>query len=1440
MARQRKRRTRNTSSSGSDRRTAWVQTPPGGGDGYPAETGPGQSEQPVSRGPRFPIVAVGASAGGLEAFSHLLRNLPARPGMGFVFVQHLDPTHGSMLSELLARTSSMPVGEVEDGTTVEPNRVYVIRPNTDLSIEDGVLRVFPRTEVRGQHMPVDFFLRALATDQGSFAIGIVLSGTASDGAQGLTAVKAEGGITFAQDEKSAKYGGMPHAAVSAGGVDFVLPPEGIARELARIAGDPDALKADRQTVAAQGDEELMRILAILRKATGIDLSYYKRPNLLRRIQRRCLLQQITALGDYIRYLQEHPAEIDALHHDILINVTSFFRDEATLEGLRAFVFPALLKGRPRDVPLRIWVPGCATGEEAYSLAIALLEFLEQASASTPVQIFATDVSDRAIETARAGVYLENIAADVAPERLRRFFVKVDRGFQVSKRIRDLIIFAKHNLVSDPPFSQLDLISCCNVLIYLRHEYQRRVMELFHYALKPHGFLKLGRSETIGAFPELFAVADREHKIYAKKLAAQRTPPTFTARARMLPDVGTTTTGKVWNVADLQKAADRLVMGRYAPAGVLINEDMDVVQFRGHTGPYLEPAPGDATFNLLKMAREGLALDLRTAIHQARKDKHPVRKPGITVNYAGDLRKLNLEVTPIESAVADGRYYLVLFEEISEKGQETRDGKRRGGKGRPSKERVEHRELTHLRAQLAATKGHLQTIIEELEAANEELKSANEETLSSNEELQSTNEELETAKEELQSTNEELTTVNEQLHTRNAELTSVANDLSNLLSSVSMPIVMVSSDLRIRRATPAATKVLNLLPADVGRPISDINLEIGVTDLREKLLEVIEAVAVREFDARDRTGRRYVLRLQPYRTPENKIDGAVMVMVDVDDLRQSLEDAEAARETVRRVQEITEAAVADRPLDDLLHELLVRVQTTLAVDTAACLLRLPGDEDGDLRLQAVVGLDGEFERDVRVPTGRGFAGRIAAERRPVVLEDVDYGQVVSPWIQEKGLRSLAGVPLQADGRLIGVLHVGTVLQRKFRPDEVDLLRLAGERIGLAVERAASRDAERGAREAAEALNQAKDEFFALLSHELRSPLNAMTLWLRVLRGESVTKEQTAHAVDALERSVAQQVRLIGDLLDVSRIISGKLELEVEHLDVVAAVAASVEGLRGAAESKGIELRLDSVDGPCVALADDTRLDQAVRNLGDNAIKFTPKGGRVTIRVTRDGSEVKVAVVDTGQGIAPDFLPYVFDRFRQADSTTTRRHGGLGLGLAIARHVVERQGGTIRAESAGVGRGSTFTISLPLTPVPHPRAGSGSAPVPRRVPELEQISVLVVDDDADTCNALALAFEQRGLPLWVARSVRDALVIYEAAKPRVVISDISMPGEDGYALMRQIRARDGERGTTTLGIALTGFAGVEHRQKALAAGFVEHIAKPVKPEVLLDTIRSLVRT
>jgi len=837
----------------------------------------------------FPIVGIGASAGGLEAFTQLLAYLPNDTGMAFVLVQHLDPKHESMLTELLSRATMMPVSQVKDGMPAEPDHVYVIPPNTNMAILHGILHLMPRAATHGQHLPIDYFLRSLAEDQKSRAIGVILSGTASDGALGLKAIKADGGITFAQDEKTAKYDGMPRSAIAAGYVDFILPPEKIAHELARIGRHPYVTHVKTEKTNAllpEAGDELNKILILVRSATSIDFSYYKLSTIKRRIVRRMVLHKIDELATYTKYLHSNPNEVEALYNDILINVTSFFREPETFEALAKEVFPAMTQNRPAEQPIRIWVPGCSTGEEPYSIAIGLLEYLGEKATNTPMQIFATDISEVTIEKARAGVYLENITLDVSPERLRRFFVRLENGYQISKTIRDMCVFARQDVTKDPPFSRLDLISCRNVLIYLGPILQKKVMPIFHYALKPTGFLMLGSSETIGGFSDLFALVDKKHKFYSKKITTLRPAFDFAVndyaveveKAGLSKKMGE----KEWSGFDVKKEADHIVMNRYAPVGVIINDDLEIRQFRGRTGPYLEPASGEVSLNLLKMAREGLAFDLRTAIHKAKKGEGPARKEGLQVKYNGQTKNVNIEVIPIKAPGAKERYFLVLFEEaITPAPFESKQARLSKARADEGKRRSENSQVAQLKKELAAIKEYLQSALEEQEATNEELRSANEEIQSSNEELQSTNEELETAKEELQSTNEELTTVNEELENRNLELSQVNNDLTNLLNSVHIPIVMLGSDLHIRRFTPMAEKLLNVIPTDVGRKISDIKPNVNIPDLEQLILGVIDTLSIKEREVRDQSGHWYSIRIRPYKTSDHKIEGVVLTLVDID-------------------------------------------------------------------------------------------------------------------------------------------------------------------------------------------------------------------------------------------------------------------------------------------------------------------------------------------------------------------------------------------------------------------------------------------------------------------------------------------------------------------------------------------------------------------------------
>ncbi len=843
-----------------------------------------------------PVVAVGASSGGDNAMAGLLRAFPRNPGVAIVYVQQGRPAASHL--ERFRKATSMEIVEALAGDLpLKPNTVYIGAPGRELLVDREMLRSRRAADAAKRRMPVDALFRSVASDRGAGSMAVVLSGAASDGSFGLGAVKEAGGITFAQDPRTAEHDAMPLSAIASGCVDFVLAPQEIAREIAGIARHPYVASAtpaaEDEDEAASPQRDLHPIFGVLRERTGVDFSLYKHGTIRRRVARRMAMRQIHGYRTYLRYLADKPAEVDALYRDLLINVTGFFRDPDVFEALKTHVFPTVLKTRFPDQPIRIWVPGCSTGEEVYSLAICLMEFLKDAALTTPIQIFGTDVSETVIERARAGVYAKaNVAQDVSEQRIRRFFTSVESGYQISAAIRDMCVFARQNITRDPPFSKIDLVSCRNVLIYLGPLLHRRILSMFHYALKPSGFLVLGNSESIGSYGSLFAPIDKKQRVFARRPGTTRIGlelPSEESRAAMPATHRRSEAGATG--AEIQREADRLVLNRFAPPGVLVNAEGTILQFRGQTGRYLEPAPGEASLNVLKMAREGLLVDLRTALHDAVKRNVALRREGLRVKSAEDYRTVNLQVLPVPGSPVDP-CYLVLFEEATapkppaKKAAPPIVGKKRNN--------IEA-DLERLREELASTKLYLQSIIEEQEATNEELKSANEEIQSSNEELQSTNEELETAKEELQSTNEELHTLNDELQNRNAELSQLNNDVNNLLSSVCIPVVMLDGDLRVRRFTPMAGEILNLIPADVGRPILDIKPNIEVEDLERMLNNALDTLTVHESQVRDRQGRWHSLTARPYKTSENKIEGLVLTVMDIDALKRGTEREQAARE-----------------------------------------------------------------------------------------------------------------------------------------------------------------------------------------------------------------------------------------------------------------------------------------------------------------------------------------------------------------------------------------------------------------------------------------------------------------------------------------------------------------------------------------------------------------
>jgi two-component system CheB/CheR fusion protein len=851
------------------------------------------------------VVGIGASAGGLEAFMELLKPLPNKTGMAFVLIPHLDPKHESAMTELLSRGTGMQVREVHDGMRVKPDCVYVIPPNRVMSIQKGVLLLAQRQHDVGPPMPIDTFFRSLAADCGNNAIGIILSGTASDGTLGVAAIKNEGGITFAQEPQSAKYTGMPNSAVASGHIDFVLTPENIARELMRIREHPyvnGVVAQKNEETAVDRGSELDQIFRLLKQVRKVDFSDYKPATIRRRILRRMALGRVDSLGDYLHVLQQNRKELDALHHDILINVTSFFREPDAFEALNAIVYPAIVQGRVSSDTIRVWVPGCSTGEEAYSHAIALIEHVNQVRADVSIQIFGTDLSDEAVHIARAGVYKETIAADLSPTRLRRYFSKVERGYQISKAVRDLCVFATQNVFNDPPFSHMDLVSCRNVLIYMSPVLQKRVIPIFHYALKPSGFLMVGNTEGIvGAGAELFESADKRHKIYRKKLVSS--PMAFgTPRERFeqqLPPIGNhiTPPGEMEPIRtpiELQREADRMLLNRYVPAAVVINDRFEIVQIRGRANRYLELPSGKATLNLLKMAKSGLLFELQNALQEARSTLSPARKESVQFETNDDFESVNIEVIPFQAPLQSQQTFVVTFEETAGAPKVAPPAPRL-----PESDDAKNRQIAQLKQELGATKEYLQSIIEALEASNEELQSANEEIQSGNEELQSTNEELQTSKEELESANEELNTVNEEMQHRNVELTQVNNDLQNLLSSVNIPIVMLDAGLSVRRMTPQVEDLLGITPADVGRPVRHIRMKSNVNDLERRMLDVIEDLQPKEATVQDRQNRSYRLRITPYRTMDNRIEGVVLAFMDAPEAKRSTNGTAGKRRAPKR-------------------------------------------------------------------------------------------------------------------------------------------------------------------------------------------------------------------------------------------------------------------------------------------------------------------------------------------------------------------------------------------------------------------------------------------------------------------------------------------------------------------------------------------------------------
>lgn len=854
----------------------------------------------------FPIVGIGASAGGLAAFEAFFSGMPAdrNPDMAFVLVQHLAPDHKSILTDLVKRYTRMRVSEVEDGISVQPNSVYIIPPNRDMAFINGTLQLLEPAFPRGQRLPIDFFFRSLAQDQHERAICIVLSGTGSDGTHGLREIKCEGGMAMAQTPESTEFDGMPRSAIATGLVDYVLPPAEMPARLLSYATHAFGQKTRSVSSGSpRKDDSLQKIALLLRAKTGHDFSLYKQNTVTRRVERRMAVHQIERMEEYISYLQQYPDEVDALFCDLLIGVTNFFRDPEAFAALANDGIPLLFANKPAGSTIRVWTCGCSTGEEAYSIAILLREQVETLKQNFKLQVFATDIDIRAIDQARSGIYPASIANDISPERLNRFFVRDTDGssYKIDKEIREMLVFSKHDVIKDPPFSRIDLICCRNLLIYMGGELQKKLIPLFHYALNPDGILFLGTSESVGDFTDLFHPLDRHSKLYRKRGEVITNNRTELRRLQMPVNVSASALRHQGKVVGHPKPTpreltERMLIRSYAPVAALVNRRGDIIYLHGRSGLYLELTPGDAGVNnILKTAREGLRHDLTTALHKAVIHNETVCRHGLKVKTNGDFTTVNLTVEPvaeIQDSCAEPGLFLVVLESAPKSVHQKRETPADSALATGITETVAddpRMGITALKQELQAKEEYLQSTIEELEASNEELKSSNEEMQSVNEELQSTNEELETSKEELQSVNEELATVNTELQSKVIELSQVNNDMNNLLAGTGVGTIFVDHKLRIQRFTPAATKVINLIRTDVGRPVGHIVSNLAeYNSLVEDVREVLDTLNTREIEVMAVNGDWYLLCIRPYRTLENVIEGAVITFTEITETIRSRE------------------------------------------------------------------------------------------------------------------------------------------------------------------------------------------------------------------------------------------------------------------------------------------------------------------------------------------------------------------------------------------------------------------------------------------------------------------------------------------------------------------------------------------------------------------------
>ena len=1344
----------------------------------------------------FPVVGIGASAGGLGALLQFFENMPAANGMAFVVILHLSPKHESNAAEILQRVTKMPVIQVAEPTAIEASHVYVIPPSHDLSMNDGHLQLSEPARVRGMPASIDLFFRTLAQVHKERSIAIVMSGTGADGAVGLARVKEQGGVTLAQTPDDAEYDGMPKAAIATGMVDFVCNAVDMPQRLLDLWANAQKISMPKEAdpllkvialetgEAARLSEDALRdIMTLLRNYSKNDFRHYKRATVLRRIERRLQVNSLPDLPTYRDYLREHPEEAKPLLQDMLISVTNFFRDRHAFEALERNVLPVLLENRLPEEPLRAWVAGCATGEEAYSITMLLKEQMALHHSTSELQVFATDIDERAVNFGRNALYPASIVTDVPPGRLRQFFTIEQDQFRVAKPVREKVLFAQHNVLRDPPFSRLDLVCCRNLLIYLDREAQTRVLEMFCFSLKPGGYLFLGTSESADAAPNLFTIVDKKNRIYKINPLAHsiRHLPLLMdlPREHFTP----VQERKSRRDASLPSFAElhRKFIDQVISPSVLIDAKHNVLHLSENVGKFYLPGAGTPSLNLLANVQPELRMELRTALFQMAQSGTPIQTRAIAVQRGNDQVLVQMRVRYFGEVGNASGLTLVMFDEVPE---------------RPQDASLENADTAHqlmvnqLETEIRQLKEDLQETIEQTETSTEELKASNEELQAINEELRSASEELETSKEELQSINEELTTVNFELKVKVDETSKINDDLQNLITSTDIATVFIDRGMRIKRYTPQASSIFSLIATDVNRSLLDITHKLNYESLANDAAEVFKTLSMVERQVASCDGKQYLARIRPYRTTDDRIDGAVLTFVDVTALRRAEENLRAGEERLR-----------------------------IAAETTKDYAILTVDEQG-LITTWNLGASRIFGYEEKEIVGQPFGTIFTPEDRAAGAADEELRCA-----REEGRSMDERWHLRKDGSTFFCSGVVTPLEGKMG----GYAKIARDMTESKTQQASREELLVMEKKA----NELKDQFLAVMSHELKHPLNLIQV-----NTELLISQPEVHALPAVMRAgetirlaVASQTKIIDDLLDLSRARTGKMTLGLVPVELNELTSLIADAARDAAEQKGLTLKYESDADEVFALCDRVRTEQIFWNLINNAIKFTPDGGSVTVQLTREVEFAKFKVTDTGRGIASEFLPQVFGMFIQAPCQASSPNTGLGVGLTLVRDLTLAQGGKVLAQSAGINKGSTFTVWLPL---------AKSKPVDKKVPvvtgTLKGLRILAVDDMIDLLEPFAELLRLEGAHVDIATSGQQALDLLEVNAYDLLISDIGMPYMDGYELIRNIRKRPGLGRLKA--IALSGYGRQVDSVRALQSGFNAHLAKPATVAHICQTIAELV--